>query len=57
MANNKRKARPLKKSVPKRQKTLVGPITKAKLSERIVDEILKTPELVSKVVSLLIKIF
>jgi len=50
MANiNKRKARPLKRSVPKRQKTLVGPITKAKLSERIVDEILKTPELVSKV--------
>jgi len=50
MANNKRKANPVKRGVNfKRQKTLTGNITKAQLSERIVDEILKTPELVSKV--------
>jgi len=54
MANSsqKRKANPLRKvAISKKQKTqTASPLTKAKLSERIVDEILKTPELVSKVV-------
>jgi len=51
MANSKkRKATSKGIAAPKRLKPLaVSSITKAKLSEGIVDEILKTPELVSKV--------
>jgi len=55
MANSsqKRKANPLRKvAISKKQKIQVtNPLSKAKLSERIVDEIVKTPELVSKVKS------